>query len=46
MALHGAEPALFGTRSGDDDMKSATMTIVTLRWREGGRSRDVFGGAS
>ena len=46
MAPHGAEPALFGTRSGDDDMKSVTMTIVTLNWREGGRRRVVRGGAS
>ncbi len=43
---HGAEPALFGMRSGDDDMKSATMTIVTLHWREGGWRRVVRGGAS
>jgi len=33
---HGAKPALFGTRSGNDDMMLATMTIVTLHWREGG----------
>ena len=43
---HDAEPALFGMRSGDDDMKSAVMTIVTLHWREGGRHRVVHGGAS
>jgi len=43
---HGAEPALFDTRSGDDDMMSVTMTIVTLHWREGGRRRVVRGGAS
>ncbi len=43
---HGAEPVLFGTRSGDDDMKSAAMAIVALHWREGGRRRVVHGGAS
>ncbi len=36
MALHGIEPALFGMRSGDDDMKLVKMTIVTLHWWEGG----------
>jgi hypothetical protein len=36
MAPHGAKPAFFRTCSGDDDIKSATMTKVTLHWREGG----------
>ena len=36
MVPHGARPALFGTSSGNDNMKSLTMTIVTLHLREGG----------
>ena len=43
---HGAKPALFGMRSGDDDMKLVTMTIVTLHWQEGGRRHVVRRGAS
>ena len=46
MAPRGADPALFGTRSGGDDMKWATMTIVRLHLREGGRRRIVRGDAS
>ncbi len=36
MAPHGADPAFFGTRSGDNDMKSAT-TVHFI----GGRGVDV-----
>ena len=43
---HDAEPALFGMRSGDDDMKSATVTIVTFHLREGGQRCIVRRGAS
>jgi len=36
MVPHGAKPAFLGTHSGDDDIKPATMTKVTLHWQEGG----------
>jgi hypothetical protein len=35
MVTHGAEPAFFGMRSGDNDMKSVMMMTVTLHWWEG-----------